>query len=313
MKRLLLLSSLLILSPLTFVHAQESNNEINDQIEQLQSEVLERQKQILELKQSQLGDGDIVEFEHDDLKVQVQVEVTPYEGDQDYFEDTYIILHVAVENLSDDAVKFDPDGFNMYLADVQQGGVDVIFESMELQAVPGKTIVEGKVYFNVTKSVSNDKDLIVKYQPSEDFMIGDTVFEFKVNDYKHINSDDNESDEEAQAPTDEVVAEVPVEETNETTSDEPYFYEVDGVTFVRHNGYDGPYNPQGEPAEPYTGYDPHDSNPDEYPVIEYGVSDDGTPYMTEQSDSSHFTKTYNYDVEPNKDTSVYDYVTGNND
>lgn len=91
----------------------------------------------------------------------------------------------------------------MYLAEIQQGGVNVIHESMEMQAIPGHTTVDGLIYFNTTEAVSNDKGLLVRYQPSDSLFIGDTIFEFKVNDFKRIDSeskdevssDDPESEE----------------------------------------------------------------------------------------------------------------------
>lgn len=187
MKKLILLPVLFMLSSIAPVQAQDAD--VTTQIEQLQNEIVERQSQIAELRQ-QLNTEDTVEFEHEGLKFAVQIEVTPYEGTQDYFDDTYIILHVTVENTASAAVPFDPGAFNMYLAEVQQGGVNVIYESMEMQAIPGHTTVEGLRHFNVTEAVSNSEELLVRYQPSDDYTKGETIFEFKVNEYKRINRDE---------------------------------------------------------------------------------------------------------------------------
>lgn len=225
MKKLILLTSFFLLPSLTPVQAQDAD--VTSQIEQLQNEIVERQSQIAELRQ-QLNTEDTVEFEHEGLKFAVQIEVTPYEGTQDYFDDTYIILHVTVENTASAAVPFDPGAFNMYLAEVQQGGVNVIYESMEMQAIPGHTTVEGLRHFNVTEAVSNSEELLVRYQPSDDYTKGETIFEFKVNEYKRISRDEEVVQETTSeqpiqtAQADKPTTEIETPSPDELTQDEIY-------------------------------------------------------------------------------------------
>lgn len=83
---------------------------------------------------------------------------------------------------------FDPDWFTLYLAAVAQTDVFGPVDQLGKQAIPEKTTVEGVIYYNITKAVSNAKDLLVRYQPNEDYSIDETVFEFKINEYKRIRS-----------------------------------------------------------------------------------------------------------------------------
>lgn len=266
-KSLLLLSSIFILASVPIIQAQDSD--VEEQITQLQNEIKERQDSIRELRDSQ-HKGDTIEFEHEGLKFSLQLETEPYDGEKNYFEDTYVVLHINVENTTDSAIAFYPSNFNMYLAEMHQGKVSRS-ESMDDQAIPGNTTVEGKVYFNVTQAVSNDKDLVIRYEPSDTIFVGESVFEFKVNDYKFINSDTESVEEE------EEVTFTPVEDTTETAmnyeettnyvepldypenvdegtyevTEEAIFYQVDGVQYIETDVYKGPLiNPQG-PEVPY--------------------------------------------------------------
>ena len=181
---------------MTPVQAQDAD--VASQIEQLQNEIVERQSQIAELRQ-QLNTEDTVEFEYESLSFTIQIEVTPVENQNEYLEDTYVKLHTTVDNTTEEAVLFDPDWLSLYLVEVEQPGVFGPTDALEKQAIPEKSTVEGVIYYNVTEAVSNAKDLLVRYQPSEDYSKGETVFEFKVNEYKRINRDE----EVVQEPTSE--------------------------------------------------------------------------------------------------------------
>lgn len=235
MKRMIaaMLTSAALLSPL-HIHAE---NDAQAQIDQLQIEIAEKQAEVSRLKQTLVGDVDSIEFEHDDLKFTIQIEVSSLEEPVDYLEDTYVKLHLTIENMSDAAVSFDPDNFKMYLAEVQQPTVVGPENYLEHQAIPEKSIVEGIIYFNATEAVSNSKDLVVRYQPDE------SVFEFKVNDYKRIDSQEvaaNKSLENQISNKDHLDLEV--------SNFENYgaFYEED-----YEPGFNG-YNPQGLEV-PYEG------------------------------------------------------------
>lgn len=56
---------------------------------------------------------------------------------------------------------------------------------------------------------------------------------------------------------------------NQVSTDEPYFYDVNGVTWVRHDGYEGPYNTQGEAQPEAFIYDNDSYYYDENPEIIY--------------------------------------------
>ena len=187
MKKLILLTSLFLLPSITPVQAQDAD--VASQIEQLQNEIVERQSKIAELRQL-LNTEDTVEFEHEGLSFAIQIEVTPVENQNDYLKDTYVKLHTTVENTNGEAVLFDPEWFTLYLADVAQTNILGPADQLEKQAIPEKTTVEGVIYYNVTKAVSNAKDLLVRYQPNGDYSIDETVFEFKINEYKRINRDE---------------------------------------------------------------------------------------------------------------------------
>lgn len=183
MKKLLLLSSL-ILMPLTTASAQ---NDVQVQIDQIKTEIAAKQSELNDLKQSMLDEQATIQFEHEELSFTIQIEVTTVENQTDYYlEDTYVKLHTTVDNTTDEAVLFDPDWFSLYLVEVEQPGVFGPIDQLEKQAIPEKSTVEGVIYYNVTEAVSNAKDLLVRYQPSEDYSKGETVFEFKINDYKRI-------------------------------------------------------------------------------------------------------------------------------
>lgn len=181
MKKLLLISSLLLLSSAPIAYAQ--HEDITSQIEQIQLEIKDKQTEINDLRQ-QLNTDDLITFSYDGLNVSVQIEKKAYEGTQD-FDDIDIILHVKVENTTDSALAFNPSGFQMFLAGVSQRGL-ISMDSMGEEAIPGNTEVEGLVHFNVTEPVSNDKDLIVTFKPDIWEFGAEPIFEFKVNDYKHI-------------------------------------------------------------------------------------------------------------------------------
>lgn len=225
MKKLILLTSLFLLPSITPVQAQDAD--VTSQIEQLQNEIVERQSQIAELRQ-QLNTEDTVEFEHEGLKFAVQIEVTPVENQNEYLEDTYVKLHTTVENTNDEAVLFDPDWFSLYLVEVEQPGVFGPTDALEKQAIPEKTTVEGVIYYNVTEAVSNAKDLLVRYQPSDDYTKGETIFEFKINEYKRINRDeevvqDNTSEQPFQtAQADKPTTEIETPAQDELSQEEIY-------------------------------------------------------------------------------------------
>lgn len=182
MKKLLLFTTLLLL-PLSTVSAQ---NDVQVQIDQLKTEIAAKQSELNDLKQSMLDEQSTIQFEHEELSFTIQIEVTAVENQTDYLEDTYLKLHTTVDNTTEEAVLFDPDWFSLYLVEVEQPGVFGPIDQLEKQAIPEKSTIEGVIYYNVTEAVSNAKDLLVRYQPSEDYSKGETVFEFKINDYKRI-------------------------------------------------------------------------------------------------------------------------------
>lgn len=191
MKKLFLFTTLLLL-PLSTVSAQ---NDVQVQIDQLKTEIDAKQSELKDLKQSMLDEQSTIQFEHEELSFTIQIEVTAVENQTDYLEDTYVKLHTTVDNTTDEAVLFDPDWFSLYLVEVEQPGVFGPIDQLEKQAIPEKSTVEGVIYYNVTEAVSNAKDLLVRYQPSEDYSKGETVFEFKINDYKRIKTDEEVAQE----------------------------------------------------------------------------------------------------------------------
>ena len=231
MKKLLLLTSALLLLLIAPIHVQDANA----QIEQLRTEISQKHAEIRELQQSQT-DADTVEFEHEGLKFAVQIEVKPFEGEQD-FEDTDVLLHLSIENTTDTATAFDPEDFRLTLAGVEQIGVHNLELSMDKQAIPGKTTVEGIRLFNMTEAASNDKDLTVQYIPNY-YQNSEVVFEFKLNDYKHVGS--SEESAEAEQPVETEVVEVPTETPVENYSEPVEEFPDNSI---------GVYNPQGEPTE----------------------------------------------------------------
>ncbi|WP_373781276.1 hypothetical protein [Jeotgalibaca porci] len=186
MKKLLLFTTLLLL-PLSTVSAQ---NDVQVQIDQLKTEIAAKQSELKDLKQSLLDEQATIQFEHEELSFTIQIEVTAVENQTDYLEDTYLKLHTTVDNTTEEAVLFDPDWISLYLVEVEQPGVFGPTDALEKQAIPEKSTIEGVIYYNVTEAVSNAKDLLVRYQPSEDYSKGETVFEFKINDYKRIKPDE---------------------------------------------------------------------------------------------------------------------------
>lgn len=191
MKKLLLFTTLLLL-PLSTVSAQ---NDVQVQIDQLKTEIAAKQSELKDLKQSMLDEQATIQFEHEELSFTIQIEVTAVENQTDYLEDTYVKLHTTVDNTTEEAVLFDPDWFSLYLVEVEQPGVFGPTDALEKQAIPEKSTIEGVIYYNVTEAVSNAKDLLVRYQPSEDYSKGETVFEFKINDYKRIKPDEEVAQE----------------------------------------------------------------------------------------------------------------------
>ncbi|WP_373782168.1 hypothetical protein [Jeotgalibaca porci] len=191
MKKLLLFTTLLLL-PLSTVSAQ---NDVQVQIDQLKTEIAAKQSELKDLKQSMLDEQSTIQFEHEELSFTIQIEVTAVENQTDYLEDTYVKLHTTVDNTTEEAVLFDPDWFSLYLVEVEQPGVFGPTDALEKQAIPEKSTIEGVIYYNVTEAVSNAKDLLVRYQPSEDYSKGETVFEFKINDYKRIKPDEEVAQE----------------------------------------------------------------------------------------------------------------------
>ncbi len=191
MKKLLLFTTLLLL-PLSTVSAQ---NDVQVQIDQIKTEIAAKQSELKDLKQSMLDEQSTIQFEHEELSFTIQIEVTAVENQTDYLEDTYVKLHTTVENTTEEAVLFDSDWFSLYLVEVEQPGVFGPIDQLEKQAIPEKSTVEGVIYYNVTEAVSNAKDLLVRYQPSEDYSKGETVFEFKINDYKRIKPDEEVAQE----------------------------------------------------------------------------------------------------------------------
>ncbi|WP_373738930.1 hypothetical protein [Jeotgalibaca porci] len=197
MKKILLFTTLLLL-PLSAVSAQ---NDVQIQIDQLKTEIAAKQSELNDLKQSLLDEQATIQFEHEELSFTIQIEVTAVENQTDYLEDTYLKLHTTVDNTTEEAVLFDPDWFSLYLVEVEQPGVFGPTDQLEKQAIPEKSTVEGVIYYNVTEAVSNAKDLLVRYQPSEDYSKGETVFEFKINDYKRIKPDEEVAQESAPKQT----------------------------------------------------------------------------------------------------------------
>ncbi|WP_373792412.1 hypothetical protein [Jeotgalibaca porci] len=197
MKKILLFTTLLLL-PLSAVSAQ---NDVQIQIDQLKTEIAAKQSELNDLKQSLLDEQATIQFEHEELSFTIQIEVTAVENQTDYLEDTYLKLHTTVDNTTEEAVLFDPDWFSLYLVEVEQPGVFGPTDALEKQAIPEKSTVEGVIYYNVTEAVSNAKDLLVRYQPSEDYSKGETVFEFKINDYKRIKPDKEVAQESAPIQT----------------------------------------------------------------------------------------------------------------
>lgn len=191
MKKLLLFTTLLLL-PLSTVSAQ---NDVQVQIDQLKTEIAAKQSELKDLKQSLLDEQATIQFEHEELSFTIQIEVTAVENQTDYLEDTYLKLHTTVDNTTEEAVLFDPDWISLYLVEVEQPGVFGPTDALEKQAIPEKSTIEGVIYYNVTEAVSNAKDLLVRYQPSEDYSKGETVFEFKINDYKRIKPDEEVAQE----------------------------------------------------------------------------------------------------------------------
>ncbi len=191
MKKLLLFTTLLLL-PLSTASAQ---NDVQVQIDQLKTEIAAKQSELKDLKQSMLDEQSTIQFEHEELSFTIQIEVTAVENQTDYLEDTYLKLHTTVDNTTEEAVLFDPDWFSLYLVEVEQPGVFGPTDALEKQAIPEKSTIEGVIYYNVTEAVSNAKDLLVRYQPSEDYSKGETVFEFKINDYKRIKPDEEVAQE----------------------------------------------------------------------------------------------------------------------
>lgn len=191
MKKLLLFTTLLLL-PLSTASAQ---NDVQVQIDQLKTEIAAKQSELKDLKQSMLDEQSTIQFEHEELSFTIQIEVTAVENQTDYLEDTYLKLHTTVDNTTEEAVLFDPDWISLYLVEVEQPGVFGPTDALEKQAIPEKSTIEGVIYYNVTEAVSNAKDLLVRYQPSEDYSKGETVFEFKINDYKRIKPDEEVAQE----------------------------------------------------------------------------------------------------------------------
>lgn len=186
MKKLLLLSSLLLM-PFTTVLAQE---DIQSQIDQLKTEIATKQSQIIELKQSMSDGQDTVRFEHEGLSFEIQIESTDSVDNYILNKDLFLILNISVTNTTDSAIAFDASNFNMYLAEVAYNSTHLIGKSMDKQAIPEFATVEGQIHFDLTEAVSNSKDLIIRYQPSDSIFVGETIFEFKVNEYKRINADE---------------------------------------------------------------------------------------------------------------------------
>lgn len=184
MKKLILLSSLLLM-PFSTVLAQE---DIQSQIDQLKTEIATKQSQIIELKQS-LSDGqDTVRFEHEGLSFEIQIESTDSVDNYILNKDLFLILNISVTNTTDSAIAFDASNFNMYLAEVAYNSTHLIGKSMDKQAIPEFATVEGQIHFDLTEAVSNSKDLIIRYQPSDSIFAGETIFEFKINEYKRIKT-----------------------------------------------------------------------------------------------------------------------------
>lgn len=191
--------------PFSTVLAQE---DIQSQIDQLKTEIATKQSQIIELKQS-LSDGqDTVRFEYEGLSFEIQIESTDSVDNYILNKDLFLILNISVTNTTDSAIAFDASNFNMYLAEVAYNSTHLIGKSMDKQAIPEFATVEGQIHFDLTEAVSNSKDLLIRYQPSDSIFVGETVFEFKVNEYKRINADE------------EVVQETAPEQTAQTVNAE---------------------------------------------------------------------------------------------
>lgn len=178
MKKLLLFTTLLLL-PLATVSGQ---NDVQEQIDLLKTEISAKQTELNDLKRSLLDEQTTIQFDHEGLSFTIQIEVTAVDNQTDYLDDTYVKLHTIVENTSEEALAFDPDWFSMYLVEVEQPGVFGPTDQLEKQAIPEKSTVEGVIYYNVTEAVSDAKDLLVRYEPSE------LIYEFKINDYKRLEA-----------------------------------------------------------------------------------------------------------------------------
>ena len=255
MKKLILLSSLLLM-PFSTVLAQE---DIQSQIDQLKTEITTKQSQIIELKQS-LSDGqDTVRFEHEGLSFEIQIESTDSVDNYILNKDLFLILNISVTNTTDSAIAFDASNFNMYLAEVAYNSTHLIGKSMDKQAIPEFATVEGQIHFDLTEAVSNSKDLIIRYQPSDSIFVGETIFEFKVNEYKRINADEGVVQETAP----EQIAQTVIAEDAVTSdlSQEDIYSAIEDAYFndLQNDYYNAPetiyYEEQPEVWEDGPGYE----------------------------------------------------------
>lgn len=255
MKKLILLSSLLLM-PFSTVLAQE---DIQSQIDQLKTEIATKQSQIIELKQS-LSDGqDTVRFEHEGLSFEIQIESTDSVDNYILNKDLFLILNISVTNTTDSAIAFDASNFNMYLAEVAYNSTHLIGKSMDKQAIPEFATVEGQIHFDLTEAVSNSKDLIIRYQPSDSIFVGETIFEFKVNEYKRINADEGVVQETAP----EQIAQTVIAEDAVTSdlSQEDIYSAIEDAYFndLQNDYYNAPetiyYEEQPEVWEDGPGYE----------------------------------------------------------
>lgn len=187
MKKYLLLLSTLALMPFATIHAEVP---IETRIKDLQSEISDRQIELADLENQLYAEDEFVEFEHEGLKFKLMIESKDSIGTFTNDSETFLFLHIEAENMTDSALAFDPDNFNLYLAEIGQAPTKLMGTSMEEQAVPGGTTVKGTFHYGLTNAVLNAKDLVMRYEPSDDIFIGETIFEFKVNDLKRIETND---------------------------------------------------------------------------------------------------------------------------
>lgn len=259
MKKLLFFP-MLILMPLAAVGAQD----IPSQIETLEAEIQAKQNEILALRKEYLQTNSVVEFEFEGLHYQLQIESADSVSNYTLNNDLFLILNISVTNTTESAVAFDAEKFNMYLAEVAYPNVNLIGTSMVKQAIPEFTTVEGQIHFDLTEAVSNSKDLIIRYQPSDSILVGETVYEFKVNEYKRINRDEEVVQEttpeqpiqtaQADKPTTEI-------ETPDELSQEEIYSAIEDAYYndLQNDYYNAPenvyYEEQPEAWEDGPGYE----------------------------------------------------------